>query len=282
MQKLFMFLLAAVSAVVQFGKNGGFVKWVTDHFEALDPDETTPARIKAAAAVDADDVVVLSQLNNSLIEKVNGGLVVKAVTNSFPTAAEGNRGWVYINSDNTTELEFLMSDGSAWIELTLSEGQLVIFEDDATLPGSWADIGVGGTQSDVYENHLYIYESPTKLFDNGSSSVDDTDVVKTAHTTITSAGLTSFTFSPDIPSDCFITEITVAVSIAFNDEFTNISIVDGSEVLLNAHDVAMKKVGLYKKELAYVKSSNLEVNFNGGTITAGQATLLVTYIKTNV
>jgi len=62
MRKIFNYFLSGVSTLLQFGKNGGFLKWNTDHFETRNPEDTDLAKLKIAPATEASDAVRYDQM----------------------------------------------------------------------------------------------------------------------------------------------------------------------------------------------------------------------------
>lgn len=164
MQKLFMFMLAAVSNWLQFGKNGGVFGWFTDRFSARQADGTTLANIEAAEATEGSHVVTLSQLNSNLA-KTKGAIIVSGAINAI-TDVPGQEGEVRISS--ITEGSFtegvlyigVDNDGSLeWQEISLVDGQLATFGTTQELPD-----GSGGFIYQYHDTHVYIWDETSGQF----------------------------------------------------------------------------------------------------------------------
>lgn len=66
-------LLSAIGDKLQFSKNGGLIKWATDHFEAKDNADSDYARLKIAKGTDNEDAVRMDQLI-AISESGKGGV----------------------------------------------------------------------------------------------------------------------------------------------------------------------------------------------------------------
>lgn len=270
-----MFLLAAVSSVLQFGKGGGVFGWFTDHFKATNSDETTLARIKAAAATEGDDVVVLSQLNSNLA-KTKGAVIVNsaitAVTDvpalegevriSAITQGAFTQGVLYIGVNNAGTLE--------WQALTMNDGQLATFAVNQSVDGVY----------EYLDTHIYIWDTTSgKFLDNGTLISDSMkNTVKRQYISFGASGITDDSFAETIPVGAMVTDANVIVKTAFDVEFTTISVVDGSNTFLTGEHVNLKKAGVYPVSVYEQLTDKVIVNMTGGTVTTGAGVLEIVYV----
>ena len=185
MRNTLMFFLAGVASILRFGDEGGLFGWFTDHFKHQAPDGSTLARVKAAPATEDDDVVVLAQLNAATADLTDDvdqrldaimsslPLIVSAVVNdvaALPDYTTIDTNKVYAVA-NATGITFHRNTGEAWEPVTPNESTLITFVQDATLAAELitieAEDGTTTTTAQVYDNHIYVYESAMIMKDNG-------------------------------------------------------------------------------------------------------------------
>lgn len=70
---VYKYFLRGVSSVLEFGKSGGLLKWITDHFAVRNPADDDYARIKIARGTEITDAVRLDQLNEVQLGASNSG-----------------------------------------------------------------------------------------------------------------------------------------------------------------------------------------------------------------
>jgi hypothetical protein len=306
--------LVQVSKDLQFSPIGGWVRWVGDHFEAVNPNQATLARFKASAAVNGDEVVIKSQLDavtsnsNSLINQLLALIpiiITDAVADvaALPVAAPANKDKAYLVND-ATSMRFYRSDGAAWVEFFPNEGQLITFTQNETLNKAYILDEDANTTANAYDNHIYTFESNIVLKDNGTSSGLETKLallrsqletliqtliaeakagtVKKQYLTLSSAGLTGAAFAKTIPIGAIITDICINVLTPFNAEFATETIQMGAESLFIADYISLENTGACMVRVFSEVTAQPVVNFNGGAVTSGNAVIEITYTMPEV
>lgn len=302
-----------VSKQLIFGKAGGYANWADPYFEFLGIDNATLARIKAGEAIDDNDVVVLSQLND-LIDGLSGDtdakiaqlisvmpIIVSGVvtTSANLPVATGNEQKIYVVSE-ATGLSFYHVEGGAWAVFTPNEQQLVTFVVDATLQAANV-LGDDGTttSSSVFDSHIYTYESATVLKDIGDDTGIETklallqttletlieesiaeataNVVKTKRLNFDHTGLTSANFDGEIPDGSVVSQIRVIMKTPMDAEFSTFEVVNNNVTLITADDIIMKKTEISTVDVDHEVAGEFTINAAGGSPTAGNGVIEVTY-----
>jgi len=283
MQKLFMFMLAAVSSALQFGKDGGVWLWdaVNTRFKATKSDGSL-STIEAAPAVEGSEVVTLAQLNSNLV-KTKGGIIVSGAitaTTDLPTlegevrisaitAGGFTQGVLYIGVDNAGVLE--------WTPLALVDGQLATFGISQELSD-----GADGFIYQYFDTHTYIWDATTsKFLDNGAlMDTKLTDSVKKQFLSFTHTGLANATFAKEIPLGAMITNVAIHIQTAFNKEFETetVTINDGATVIVDDSMTKFGVAGIYDHKMLHAVAGEVNVNFTDGAVTTGTGVVEITYV----
>jgi hypothetical protein len=313
MRKTLMFFLAGVASILRLGDEGGVFGWFTDHFKHLLPDGSTLARAKAAPATEDDDVVVLAQLNAATADLTDDvdqrldaimsslPLIVSAVVNdvaALPDYTTIDTNKVYAVA-NATGITFHRNTGEAWEPVTPNESALITFVQDVTLAAELitieAEDGTTTTTAQVYDNHIYVYESTTVLKDNGEATGLDTKLsvlreelvtkitevakgaVKKQYLAFDFGGLTGATFDNEIPDNAIVTGFRVLIETPFDTKFTTATIENNAVSLLASKAVDFKNEGIYVAGVLHKVTGAFAINFNGGTPTTGTGLIEITY-----
>jgi hypothetical protein len=244
------FLLNGIATAIQFGKNGGWLKWLNGSFKATATDGTTLVRVKGAKGVDSDDFATIAQLN------AKGSLIVTEAFDAFvgvPAVVEGKVIYCTFTSGDHFEGKLYRGVDGVWVEVALTDGQPIVFTVDAASHDALVQLIDGSTSQFFEANKTYIWDADTsRYFDmTPSTSAGGTKVAKAELTGNTG------TFEAPVKAGDVITRVAVHIPTAFVADFTFLSVVaDTSVGLLAAADVDFLSVGVSEVSPYYVVESD--------------------------
>ncbi len=260
---------SAVSAVLQFGRDGSFIKWDSGKFIFTDRSGTEQNVAVAAAKAD-EDAVNLGQLKEKLAElaKKGGMTVADLDTSSNP--------WGDNEVRVTTGLKFKRKTPTGTEDFTPADGTVFSVAKELTIAAGHI---ANGTGSVLKADHIFIYDAPTgKAYDNGAigEAYNEKGVAKKMAIDIDSSG--SGAGMDVIPKDSRITGCTVYVNGAFDGVPNNLQLKLGSDVLLDFGSLDLTEPALIPVDL-YSKLSADSTPAISGSLTGGSKGEAVVFLE---
>lgn len=270
--------LKGVGQELQLGKRGPHaVAQGFDVIDFLDSDLNLRARIKAAAPIDAEDVVTLAHLQTALADAST--VAVQAIADAqIETGAETGAydGQIaVVTKSGLTGIFSLVgqlvkwdADASQWNPLDgFQDGFVLTVLDD-----------IVGTDLSLSQGRVYVWETNAYV-DNGPVTAED-NLYKNGSHNISQAvnNVANGQFGFDIPANSTLDSIIIRVDTAFDDPAAEIEIRDAdSNVLMTVDQSDLSEVGIYEINLgrrlspAYV--SRLYYTMSAHAATVGSAAI---------
>lgn len=300
--------LEQVSKKLNFSIDGGFIEWVTDHFRVLGVDGATLARIKSGVATEDDDVVVLSQLKATqgnvadYVDKLLAAIpiIITGVVADVAslTDAVTNDGKNYIVDDGAA-MAFYRSGSGEWTEFTPSEQQLITFVTNKTLSANYILQEDTTTIANVYDSHIYSFESSTVLKDNGADSGLETKLallkteletlitesiaeslectVKSQEIAFDKNGLSNASFAVEIPSGAKIVKTRTIIETEGDVPKVNVSYSDAG-VVFSETTARFNTKGISVVEERHIVTGIITLSASFASVpTVGSGVLEITY-----
>lgn len=259
--------LEGIAEVVELGKDGPKVKANTGVVELRDNADTAYAVARGADPVGDDDLVTKRYLDTrasiAVTGQIDGG--------SPPAAGTAGRIYVVTTSGGTYSVnELYRDDGSAWVEITRTEGLRITVTDDLS----------GGTV-EFLGDHVYVWDEDASEWDDIGPAPALTRAVRNERITIDYTDSGDNNVGAAVPANAIITGVKVSVTQAFDDNSADLIVGDAVDAdrFMRAQDVKLKTVGVYEVSNLYLYGVQTQViaNLTPGTSTQGQALIYVEY-----